>query len=81
MPDISCSDWDESIGACIKHSVPQILCPACLAEKNPNIQVYFTIMDREFIGLERLFDSDSSASLRDLLPVGDQGDFLMQQAT
>ena len=46
MPDLMCSDWDEEVGACIKHGVPQTPCPACLAEKNPNVQVLITERDR-----------------------------------
>lgn len=39
------AEWDEKEQACIKHGVPMLPCPICLAEKHPHIQVMLTKYD------------------------------------
>ena len=53
-------------------------CPQCLglAEKDSDIQVMFTEMDRAFIEGEQLFDE--TASLKDLLSA-DDADWLIKR--
>ncbi len=66
MPNIYCSDWDESVNVCKVHYIPMLPCPQCLAEKNPYIQVHITEMD------QLILDFEDDLSIKDLLPANHQ---------
>ena len=62
MPNIHHPDWDEQVGACVKHCIPQTPCPQCLAEADPDIQVMLTEADRTQI------DWDPDFKIADMFP-------------
>jgi hypothetical protein len=61
MPKLSSDHWDEKEGVCLKHLLPMIPCPACAAEKNESVEVYFDQMDEDVAASEKI-------PLSDLLP-------------
>ncbi len=72
MPEINSPYWNEQLGVCEKHHLPQVPCPQCLAKHDPDVEVRLTEMDRDALG----FDPD--LSVRDLLPDKD-GDWLFER--
>lgn len=46
MPHLTHPNWYEKEGVCVKHGIPQVPCPRCLAEQDPGIQVMLTEADR-----------------------------------
>lgn len=52
MPNYSSPYWDEELGECRKHRLPQTPCPACIAEQDPDMEVRPTEMEK----ITRLFD-------------------------
>lgn len=57
------SEWYEKEQVCIKHGVPMLPCPACLAERHPHIQVMLTEDDRVEL------DWNPDLKVEDLMPV------------
>lgn len=47
MPNLYSFHWDSRSGECLRHSLFELPCPKCLAEKDPNIKVVLTLRDRE----------------------------------
>ena len=72
MPIIDSPFWDLELGVCTKHFVPQIPCPKCLAEQDPNVEVRLTKTDRLVI------DFEPGMSIRALLPAP-HADWLSQR--
>lgn len=62
MAKVSSPHWNEQLGVCEKHNLPQPPCPQCLAEKDPDVEIKLTEMDRVAL------DFDPNLSVRDLLP-------------
>ena len=55
--------WDEKLGVCTLHYLPETPCPACLAEQQENIWVEIGERTKEFyadygIGFEGLFSEE-----------------------
>lgn len=57
------NQWDEQVGACLKHSIPVTPCPACIAEHDRDIVVLLDEMDRCYMDFERV-------PVTDLFPEG-----------
>ncbi|MDP2647779.1 MAG: hypothetical protein Q8P35_00840 [Candidatus Yanofskybacteria bacterium] len=47
-------NWDENQGMCIKHFIPQVPCPQCIAEQDPDVQVVITVIDLDVAKVENL---------------------------
>ncbi len=62
MPELDSPHWFHKEGACVKHGIPEVPCPACLAEADPDVTVRFTEADRNQV------DWDPEFKLVDLLP-------------
>lgn len=56
------AEWYEKEQACIKHGLPMLPCPACLAEKHADIQVMLT--ESDLVAL----DWDPDLKVADLMP-------------
>ncbi len=50
MSEILCRDWNDDLGICEKHCIPQIPCTKCIEEHNPNMTVYLYPEDCDKIG-------------------------------
>ena len=72
MPNIFSPFWDESTGSCQKHGIPELPCEQCLAERDANITVRLTEMDRAILD----FEEPGVTTARDLLPA-DHADWLV----
>jgi cytidine deaminase len=64
------SRWNEVIGVCSVHGLPQTPCAACLHEHHKDVRVIITYSEKEVANMEGI-------SIRDLLPV--DGDWLMDR--
>jgi len=67
-------NWDEKLGVCTKHYLPQVPCPACMVSHDEDVEVRFS--ETDCFALEM----NSSLSVRDLLPEED-GDWLMERVS
>ncbi|MDP2637067.1 MAG: hypothetical protein Q8P03_00420 [bacterium] len=72
MPNIYSSYWNEQLGVCEKHHLPQLPCQQCLAEHDVDITVRLTETEHTTL------DFDPALSVRDLLPAKD-GDWLLER--
>lgn len=72
MADINSPHWNERLGVCEKHYLPQVPCPQCLDEHDPDVEVRLTEMD------QLVLDFDPGLSVRDLLPHTD-GNWLLER--
>lgn len=72
MARLDSPSWDEQLGVCTKHHLPQVPCPKCLAEHDPDVEVWLTETDRAAL------DLDPNFSIRDLLPAKDS-DWLLDR--
>jgi len=61
MPTLRSPNWNEQLGICMKHLIPQLPCPMCAHEKDPDVTAYFTEMEHDIAADERI-------PLSDLLP-------------
>ena len=43
-------NWDEEIGVCLKHKLPCVPCPACIAKKDEDIYFHLDGIEREELG-------------------------------
>lgn len=66
MPNLSSPDWNEESGVCVKHGIPMTPCPKCLAEKDPNVEVFLT---REDVAM---LDCDPDMTPEGLFPVEEE---------
>jgi hypothetical protein len=46
MPKIDSPFWDFEIGVCKKHMLPEVPCPACIADKDRDIHFLLTEIER-----------------------------------
>lgn len=61
--------WDEILGVCTKHHLPQVPCPQCMAEQDPDVTVHLSETDKDAIAfgemvLDDFFSGDESDWLR-----------------
>ena len=56
--------WDESVGSCTKHRIPEIPCPACVADNDPDIEVTFDDMEHDLVA----YGVDGVEGYGDLVP-------------
>ena len=61
MAEVRSPYWDATDGICTKHLVPQLPCPICAQEKDPDVEVHFTLIDLDIA-------ADEQIPLADLLP-------------
>lgn len=64
--DLNSPYWITGLGVCQKHHLPQIPCPQCLAERDPDVEVRMTPAD--FNILEAAAVLGEKLTVRDLLP-------------
>ena len=65
MPKIDSPFWNEQLGVCEKHLLPQVPCPQCFATRDKDIEVRLTEMD------QNVLNSEPGFFVQDLLPVND----------
>jgi hypothetical protein len=61
MAEVRSSYWNENTGVCEKHNLMVIPCLCCAAERDENVEVHFTDIDRDVAIMEGF-------PLSDLLP-------------
>ena len=62
MTKINSPYWNERVGVCKKHHLPQIRCPHCPAEHDPNAKVQLTEFNKAAL------DFNPDLSVQNLLP-------------
>lgn len=72
MPKIDSPYWNEKLGVCEKHYLPQIPCLQCLAEHDIDIEVRLDETDYNVL------DFNPDYLLRDLLPAK-HSDWLLER--
>jgi len=55
MPRYDSSRWDWQNGVCRRHFLPQVPCPACIAEHDEDLEVLFEEGEEDAILFESLF--------------------------
>jgi len=70
MPIIGSPNWNEISGVCEKHLLPAVPCPQCLQERDGDISVGLTEIDRDCLDFR-------SQKVADFFPVG--YDWLVQR--
>ncbi len=65
---INSPHWDHELGVCVKHMLPSVPCPACLADEgDPELYALVEEIDLDVVFFESL-EGGSGIRLRDLLP-------------
>lgn len=75
------NEWDMKNGSCLKHGIPEIPCPQCLAEKDEGVQVCFEEIDHIFLEGEAMMaemSNEPPPTYKDLLPA-DHANWLVER--
>lgn len=51
MPTITSKRWNEKLGVCEKHSLPEIPCSQCIAGKDEDLEVRFNAVETLVLAL------------------------------
>jgi len=62
MPKFDSPHWDVDAGICMKHQLPQLPCPECIAESDADVEVSFDDTDADILAF------DPGLEPEDLLP-------------
>ena len=55
-------NWDWEYGVCTKHYLPEVPCPACLKNRDPDITYRLTQAERDIL------DFDPTVMIEDFMP-------------
>ncbi len=69
MPKLNSPNWNENLGVCTKHMLPELPCRQCMAERDPDIT----------IRLDEIEMNDPELVVRDLFPPGENGDWQFER--
>lgn len=60
--------WDEKLGVCTKHWLPQVPCPQCLATNDRDVTFAVSATDADVVAYSELFGQP--IGFADLVPMG-----------